>query len=353
MLKKKKYLKKILYKSNNNKIKQNMNWRKGRKKYQEKNSNSNVVDRTQHTIEKHSEYSISKSKEKEKHDEIIENSSLNHLEGERFIRTTGGNSVNTQRVYNKTEPTPEQYADNFGDFPKQFVTPSPNFMSPIINNKRNVLNKNNSKININNNIIKNKQYSTLFNKIRPNYYSSVPNNYTSRNKSSFYIRTPHFRNWRHLKRSELRSYSERPNNLKNIRIVPESPINKDFDFICSSGKGEKFRKVALAVASSRGPTCENRKIMRRNRGDIGGVVDFTTEKTIQKNSYKIMKSKRFYINYDIEPKKKLEATKIIQNWWKNIRIKKYWKKINDENEKKIIIIQKWIRGHLLRKNVLQ
>ena len=112
-----------------------------------------------------------------------------------------------------------------------------------------------------------------------------------------------------MKRSELRSYSERPNNLKNIRIVPESPINEDFDFICSSGKGEKFRKVALAVASSRGPTCENRKIMRRNRGDIGGVVDFFSETIKNKNSYKILKSKKLYVNYDIEPKKKEKLLK--------------------------------------------
>ena len=170
------------------------------------------------------------------------------------------------------------------------------------------------------NINKNNIYSISFPK-KYNNNDITKTNYFPQNKSLF--QTPHFRNWGHLQGSFHRSCSERPSKLENVQIFSESPIiDKDFDLIYSSENGERFRKVALAVASSRGPTCEDRKIMRKNRGDIGGVVDFWTEKNLKKSMYKIVKMKRQYINYDIEPQKKIKASKTIQKWWIKVNKKK-------------------------------
>jgi hypothetical protein len=53
-------------------------------------------------------------------------------------------------------------------------------------------------------------------------------------------------------------------------------------------------------------------------------------------------------------KKKRNASKIIQNWWRNLKRKKNILDLNKSKSFEMIIkIQKWIRGFLLRKNVLQ
>ena len=82
------------------------------------------------------------------------------------------------------------------------------------------------------------------------------------------------------------------------------------------------------MISSYGPTCEDRKITRKMRSELGGVVDLRQEIN-PVNNYKIKKVRRFGFNLkkEINPKTKIESAKIIQYWWrtlkerKNIRIK--------------------------------
>ena len=307
-----------------------MYWRKGRKKYQIKYSKSSSIGSNQHSLvnrpkdsnepqynyphhtvesisHSHSSYFespqrktlielIKYKKEKEQTNGAIQNEQ----------KFEGVSPVIAQRVYMTEQQTPPKEYDrnieNFGDLhmTQQFIeknTSSPEFISPILNSNLSF----NYKSTFTNKILNRNIDSAKINQKRSYNKFEAGIKEISRNGYSN-INTSHFRNWKHLKELNRRSHSERPYQIGNIDY--ESPqTEKEFDFV-SSNNGEKFRKVALALVSSRGPTCENRKIMRKNRGDIGGVVDFFTETLKNKNSYKIFKSKRLYINYDIEPKKK-------------------------------------------------
>jgi hypothetical protein len=139
----------------------------------------------------------------------------------------------------------------------------------------------------------------------------------------------------------------------NTQIDTSKSDKRDFespDRGHGAGVGsEKFRKVTLAMISSLGPTCEDRKITRKMRSEIGGVVDLRQELN-PVNTYKIKKFQRYGYNLNIKvnPKTKLEGARIIQYWWRKLKDKKIYmiKYI------KIVKIQSIIRRFLIRKRLI-
>ena len=130
------------------------------------------------------------------------------------------------------------------------------------------------------------------------------------------------------------NYKKKAHNLSGLEIQTQIDNSKsdikdfqspDREFGVGS---DKFRKVTMAMISSYGPTCEDRKITRKMRSELGGVVDLRQEIN-PVNNYKIKNVRRFGFNLkkEINPKTKIESAKIIQYWWrtlkerKNIRIK--------------------------------
>ena len=117
-----------------------------------------------------------------------------------------------------------------------------------------------------------------------------------------------------------------------------------------TGNGsKKFMKVTMAMISSLGPTCEDRKITRKMRNEVGGVVDLRQELN-PINSYTIRKVQRFgrNLNKEVDPKTKIEGARIIQYWWRKLKRDK----INRITYFKIIKIQSVIRSYLVRKKII-
>ena len=148
--------------------------------------------------------------------------------------------------------------------------------------------------------------------------------------------------------------NKRMQNLSNsvikAQIDTSKSDKKDFqspDRVTGVGS-EKFRKVTLAMISSLGPTCEDRKITRKMRSEIGGVVDLRQELN-PINTYKIKKFQRFKknLNKEVNPKTKLEGARIIQYWWRKLKEKK----IIRIKHVKIIKIQSVIRRYLIKKKI--
>ena len=99
------------------------------------------------------------------------------------------------------------------------------------------------------------------------------------------------------------------------------------------------------MISSKGPSCEDRPILRRMRLDKGGVVDLAQEER-KKTKFKIKNTQRkkgFKRNYFMNPKYREKAARIIQNWWKEL------KNIFNYRMKQIIKIQSAFRGKFVRK----
>ena len=113
----------------------------------------------------------------------------------------------------------------------------------------------------------------------------------------------------------------------------------------SRSPDHKFLYVSLAMISSKGPSCEDRPILRRMRMEKGGVVDLAQEDR-KKNKFKIRKAhikkgirKSNYTN----PKYRDKAAKVIQSWWRDL------KNIYNYRIKQIIKIQSVFRGKFVRK----
>ena len=109
----------------------------------------------------------------------------------------------------------------------------------------------------------------------------------------------------------------------------------------------KFLFVSLAMISTKGPNVEDRIILRRMRMEKGGVVDLAQEER-KKQKYKIkkiMKNKNNIKLYHTNPKYREIAAKIIQEWWKELKL------IFNKRLKKIILIQSVFRGKWVRKNM--
>ena len=152
------------------------------------------------------------------------------------------------------------------------------------------------------------------------------------------------------------SYNKDIRNLSGIefkaQIDTSKSDKKDFQ---SPDRGygtgtDKFKKVTMAMISSYGPTCEDRKITRKMRSEIGGVVDLRQELN-PVNNYKIIKAKRlgFNLNKEVNPKTKNEAGKIIQFWWRMLKEKK----MNRIKNYYIIKIQSVVRRFLIRNRLIE
>ena len=143
------------------------------------------------------------------------------------------------------------------------------------------------------------------------------------------------------KRSRSRTKSQSPLTLKaNDRAKSNSPFNKNMPH-------NKFLYVSLAMISSKGPNAEDRIILRKMRLDKGGVVDLAQEER-KKGKYKIKKITKNKNNinfYHTNPKYREVAAKIIQSWWKELKV------LYDKKLKKIILIQSVFRGKWVRKNM--
>ena len=91
----------------------------------------------------------------------------------------------------------------------------------------------------------------------------------------------------------------------------------------SRSPDHKFLYVSLAMISSKGPSCEDRVILRRMRLEKGGVVDLAQEES-KKNKFKIKKAEPkkggtrgfFYAS----PKYREKEAKVIQNWWRDLKV---------------------------------
>ena len=109
----------------------------------------------------------------------------------------------------------------------------------------------------------------------------------------------------------------------------------------------KFLYVSLAMLSSKGPNTEDRVILRKMRMEKGGVVDLAQEQR-KKTKYKIrqvFRKAQKPSNLHLNPKYREKAAKIIQDWWKELKV------LNSDRLKKIILIQSVYRGKWVRKNM--
>jgi hypothetical protein len=110
----------------------------------------------------------------------------------------------------------------------------------------------------------------------------------------------------------------------------------------------KFLYLSLAMLSSKGPSAEDRIILRRMRLDRGGVVDLAQESNKTKVKYGVKKVTRkggTHTTVMINPKHREKAAKVVQGWWRGLKDR--YKKILD----KIVLIQSVWRGRWLRKYI--
>ena len=362
-----------------------MNWRKGRKKYKEKSPNMNNHTTIQsskylplNNFRSFMEYKADLNKKNllesssiiSKNSSESKNNSYNLKQYNIFSPNNINNSFTKKNMIkyiknDKNEKSKTKYSSKIDNDTLKFNIEG---ISPITSQRNNIIL-----------ISEPMNYEFDYN---DNYSNHVRkdksiNNYSSNHDLMFHHENSNFRNWNNnfikdnlnenninlkqpnsfkinnSKRNNTISNSFQRETLKKLNFIPKEKKknislkneNKNDKTLILNNSG-KFKKVTLAMVSSKGRNCEDRKIMRRNRYDIGGVVDFSTEKTKKKSPYKIIKFKRFRINYDIDPKKKKLASKVIQNWWRNLNTKK-----NEIN--KILIIQKWIRGYILRKRIIK
>ena len=143
------------------------------------------------------------------------------------------------------------------------------------------------------------------------------------------------------KRSLSRSKSP---NTSNIKLTERARSSSPY---MNKMPHNKFLFVSLAMISTKGPNVEDRIILRRMRMEKGGVVDLAQDER-KKAKYKIKKITKKINNIDLyhtNPKYREIAAKIIQAWWKELKIS-FSKKL-----KKIILIQSAFRGKWVRKNM--
>ena len=149
--------------------------------------------------------------------------------------------------------------------------------------------------------------------------------------------------------SRERSYNGKIRKPFDRHTLARSPQNNNQNNLSrrafSRSPEHKFLYVSLAMISSKGPSCEDRPILRRMRMEKGGVVDLAQEER-KKAKFKIRNVRRnmgkrrtFFTN----PKYRDKAAKIIQSWWRGI------KNTYNYRIKQIIKIQSVFRGKFVRK----
>jgi len=142
-----------------------------------------------------------------------------------------------------------------------------------------------------------------------------------------------------------RSYDGNTRQAFNRQTMARSPEDRRSRRAFSRSPDHKFLYVSLAMISSKGPSREDKPILRRMRLEKGGVVDLAQE-DLKKNKFKIKKAQRkqgVKRNYFTNPKYREKAAKIIQGWWREL------KNIYNDRIKKIIKIQSVFRGRFVRK----
>jgi len=142
-----------------------------------------------------------------------------------------------------------------------------------------------------------------------------------------------------------RSYNGKIRKPFDRHTLARSPGDNMTRKALSRSPEHKFLYVSLAMISSKGPSCEDRPILRRMRMEKGGVVDLAQEDR-KKNKFKIKNAQRkkvikryFFMN----PKYRDKAARVIQNWWREL------KNIYNYRMKQIIKIQSVFRGKFVRK----
>ena len=141
------------------------------------------------------------------------------------------------------------------------------------------------------------------------------------------------------------SYNPNTRRQFNRHTLARSPEARGTRRAFSRSPDHKFLYVSLAMISSKGPSCEDRPILRRMRLEKGGVVDLAQEDR-KKNKFKIKKAKRkqgLGRNLYANPKYRDKAAKVIQSWWRDL------KNIYNDRLNKIIKIQSVFRGRFVRK----
>ena len=141
------------------------------------------------------------------------------------------------------------------------------------------------------------------------------------------------------------SYNSNTRRPFNRHTLARSPENANNRRAFSRSPDHKFLYVSLAMISSKGPSTEDRPILRWMRLEKGGVVDLAQEDR-KKNKFKIKKAmpkkgkiKGIFAN----PKYREKAAKVIQAWWRDL------KNIYNDRLAKIIKIQSVFRGRFVRK----
>ena len=149
--------------------------------------------------------------------------------------------------------------------------------------------------------------------------------------------------------SRERSYNGRirkPFDRHTLARSPGENISRNLARRALSRSPEhRFLYVSLAMISSKGPSCEDRPILRRMRMDKGGVVDLAQEER-KKNKFKIVNAqgkRGFKRSFRMNPKYRDKAAKVIQSWWRDL------KNIYNYRLKQIIKIQSVFRGKFVRK----
>ena len=141
------------------------------------------------------------------------------------------------------------------------------------------------------------------------------------------------------------SYNPKSKKQFNRHTLAKSPESHGSRKAISRSPDHKFLYVSLAMISSKGPSAEDRTILRRMRLDKGGVVDLAQEDP-KKNKYKIKKAQRKQgnkRNLFTNPKYRDKAAKVIQSWWRDL------KNVYNDRLNKIIKIQSVFRGRFVRK----
>jgi hypothetical protein len=139
-------------------------------------------------------------------------------------------------------------------------------------------------------------------------------------------------------------------NRNSIGVVDNNKLMEFSKFSQGMEGGARFMRIALAMLSSKGSSCEDRIFNRNMRGEIGGVVDLGLVKE-KKEGYVIksiqgIRSPNKDIRKIFSSKEREKAIKIIQAWWRDL-LNKYHSFV-----KRITQVQSTWRSHWYRVNMI-
>ena len=228
-----------------------------------------------------------------------------------------------KRIANRFTKVYDPNKNNNGILVEEMQVTVPGAQDDVFNNRYRVLAKMNRLSNIL--LAKQRRHHSPKRNNNNRYYEERSYNRYSRDRSyNGKIRKPFDRH--------TLARSPQNNNNMTRRAFSRSPEHK-------------FLYVSLAMISSKGPSCEDRPILRRMRMEKGGVVDLAQEER-KKTKFKIKNVQRkigLKRSYFTNPKYRDKAAKVIQAWWRDI------KNTYNYRIKQIIKIQSVFRGKFVRK----